>query len=554
MTTLEQPSLLSSVELLEISPPRNPFEATVREHLLTQLPVRGMHGLVATGARVGRTGSETDIFCILDTGIAVIEVKSWEGRITGGINGLHPAGEAVPSALDQLKRQVDGLKASISAAILPEIFVHGIVVLPDRADLSSIREGDGLMVNRLGLGRFTGLSVCNLSSLVEMLANLGDACNASFAVAVKQSILDREPDPKEVELLVTEDPAFGRQAEIVWHRSLIMSATWMFEDAPKTSPPVETEIPSELEPEEHQELEAEKEIISTPPIPKPLWQKILPGVGLAFVSGVALWVFLTPLEKPDDLKPSPEKALVERTRALLEQMDEEQALDPKTFTQNFRDTLKNEFPLGMRSLWQPGHLAKITGTTWRTLPDSQIQVRLTANLDDGSLRSIQAVWIPGTVAYVLDGWQVFKGDHFDGQAELPGKKLRCCRDNRLPTKEEGLASLLSLTSFAHQETLSKQTLKGLLATASARTSDRDAVKVYYSTHFLNQQNGKLAARLQLPQVRDGALTFGPALWPGKPVYWFAVTPKHSRRMTVGLAAFTVESGQVVVYDLRMQCR
>jgi Nuclease-related domain len=554
MTTLEQPSLLSSVELLEISPPRNPFEALVREHLLTQLPVRGVHGLVAAGARVGRAGSETDIFCILDTGIAVIEVKSWEGKITGGINGLHPASEAVPSALDQLKRQVDGLKASISAAILPEIFVHGIVVLPDRADLSGIREGDGLMVNRLGLGRFTGLSVCNLSFLVEMLANLGDACNASFAVAVKQNILDREPDPKEIELFVTEDPAFGRQAEIVWHRSVITSATWMFEDAPKIpSSSTETEIALVPDPGEVQEPEATKEIASVPPIAKPLWQKVLLGVGLVLVSGVALWIFLTPLEKPD-LKPSPEKALVERTRILLAQMDQEETLDPKTFTQSFKDTLINEFPLGIRSLWQPGHLSKVTGTTWRTLPDSQIQVRLTASLDDSSLRSIQAVWIPSAAAYFLDDWQVFKGDHFDGQAELPGKKLRCRRDNRLPTEEEGLASLLSLTSFAHQDTLSKQTLNGLLATASARTSDRDAVKVYYSTHFLSQQNGKLAARLQLPQVRDGALTFGSALWPGKPVYWFAVTPKRSRRMTVGLAAFTVESGQVVVHDLRMQCR
>ncbi|AGY57965.1 nuclease-related domain-containing protein [Gloeobacter kilaueensis] len=569
--------LITGLELIESGPPDEPFEALVREKLTSALQKRGIKGMLVCGARVGRATRECDLIALLETGVATIECKNATGRITGGINGLQIASQSEGNPCEQVLEQVNGLKESIASTLQPEqeVFVHGILVFPNSADLSELSGASGLRVNCHAGERSTGVIVCNLSHLEEVLVQLGDALTASFVAMAKATIFNCLSTAEERELVSREPVAFGRQGELVWSQQALRQTNWMYEEEPSQQDEPTGEIPADSgsaempqpepsDPGTENASDADFERISESDaavVEGAQQERLLSYLrwsGLAFVVGAGLWVALTGAPRSASATRRPlttGESLAERTADMVSALDAGGAVETQTLTPRFADELVNEYALGLRSLWVPERgVQPISQKLSSGRPD---RIGVEVEMGDGSDTTtvLKAVWERSGRQWLLDRWQVStpKGLLRGAKAELPGAKLKCRRDNQLRIREEGLLQLHELPAFSGQNRLAAKTLQNLYTVLAREQRDREAPKIFYSTQLQVLMGKNRQVMSGLPVSKTAQVHLGSPLWPGKPVYWFTVQKPRSSKVAMGVVAFGVESGQVVIEDLRMRC-
>jgi hypothetical protein len=556
-------TLIDSVEVFAETPARNLFEEQIRQDLQAKLIAGGARGVIAFGVDFG---DPFDAVAILNSGFAAIRFLQIDEQ-------------------DFPEITVQNFQQIVEASLNQPIFVHRLLVLP----------ATQAEVEPFAPGRMDMIGVCSVDQLAEVLLNLGDRCNASlvatlYPLLTKQcpedllSLIQREPQrfgtaedaiswletPPEVpispppappELSVTSPPAIPPQAEQPRSGSTenpsASSASWMSQPA---APPVallEPEATPEVPTPEEPLEKAFPEILKIEEAPKPL-SRFLKPAGLVLLVGISAYQFLFPAPPATDpkLPPKPEVIIAARTEQLLKDLDTDTPAPMNQLTPRLADALLNEYALGIRSLWNPGKSPIITSRQTTVSTDQRtIQVVIGFTYSDATTHTVQSIWQKVDQSWFLDDWQVATAPAIGNpQPELPGAKLKCRRDNLLPPPEAGLLKLYELPGFEHQGSLSESVFRNLYATINSQTVDPNATQAYYSTSF-SQFVAKNPSNLTaLRANREAHLHFGPALWPGKPVYWFRIQPPYLNQSINGIAAFKIQSGQVVIDWLEVACR
>ncbi len=257
-----------------------------------------------------------------------------------------------------------------------------------------------------------------------------------------------------------------------------------------------------------------------------------------------------------------QEQLIAQTEQLLKSLDDNEALQRGILTPKLFDSLQNEYALAMRSLWTPGKHPVISSRQAVLSADRTIaQVALSLAYADNSAHSLQVTWLKAGEGWSIDDWQVATVPPLPGtnpEMEFPGPKLKCRRDNSLPPPENGLLTYWDLPPFTNQGKLSEATFRGMYVTLIRGITDTNASKAYFSNTF-NQYLAKSAATLSaLQPSKQAIIRFGPSLWKGRPVFWFVINPfpgpAQVQNFISGIAAFKVESGQVVIDWLEVACK
>jgi hypothetical protein len=553
-------TLIDSVEVFVETPARNLFEEQIRQDLQAKLIAGGARGVIAFGVDFG---DPFDAVAILNSGFAAISF-------------LQIDQQDFPEITLQNFQQI------VEASLNQPIFVHRLLVLP----------ATQTEVEPFAPGRMDMIGVCSADQLAEVLLNLGDRCNASlvatlYPLLTKQcpedllSLIQREPQrfgtaedaipwmetPMEVQIsLPPEQPAPSlppvpptseQPRSSATERSSNSSTSWMSQP---TSPPVavlEPEATPEIPIPEEPLEKAFPEILKVEEDPKPL-SRLLKPAGLFLLVGISLYQFLIPAAPITDpkLPPKPEVIVAERTEQLLKDLDTDAPVPMNQLTPRLADALLNEYALGIRSLWNPGKSPIITTRLATVSADQRtIQVVLGFTYRDATTHTVQSIWQKVNQSWFLDDWQVATAPAIGNpQPELPGTKLKCRRDNLLPPPEAGLLKFYELPGFERQGSLSEATFRNLYTTINSQTIDPNATQAYYSTSFSQFIAKNPSGLTALRANREAHLHFGPALWPGKPVYWFRIQPPYLNQPINGMAAFKIQSGQVVIDWLEVACR
>jgi hypothetical protein len=553
-------TLIDSVEVFVETPSRNLFEEQIRQDLQAKLIAGGARGVFAFGVDFG---DPFDAVAILNSGFAAIRFLQIDEQDFPDIT-------------------VQNFQQIVEASLNQPIFVHRLLVLP----------ATQAEVEPFAPGRMDMIGVCSAEQLAEVLLNLGDRCNASlvatlYPLLTKQcpedllSLIQREPQrfgtaeddiswmetPQEVQIApLPEQPAPSlppvpstskQPRSSTTENPSASSASWMSQPAAPSVALLEPEAaPEVLTPEEPLE-KAFPEILKVEEDPKP-FSRFLKPAGLVLLVGISLYQFLFPAAPIADpnLPPKPGVIIAERTEQLLKDLDTDAPVPMNQLTPRLADALLNEYALGIRSLWNPGKSPIITSRQTTVSADQRtIQVVLGFTYSDATTHTVQSIWQKVGQSWFLDEWQVATAPAIGNpQNELPGAKLKCRRDNLLPPPESGLLKLYELPGFEHQGSLSEATFRNLYTTINSQTIDPNATQAYYSTSFSQFVTKNPSSLTALRANREAQLHFGPALWPGKPVYWFRIQPPYLNQAINGIAAFKIQSGQVVIDWLEVACR
>jgi hypothetical protein len=593
-------SLIDSVEFFVAdTPPRTPLEEQMRQALSSTLLAGGARGVLAFGVNFSDL---FDAIAILNSGIAAIRF-------------LQEDEQDFPEITVQNFQQI--VETSVNQPIfvhrllvLPVTQIDVEPFTPGRMDMIGVCSADQLADVLLNLG-----DSCNASLVATLYPLLSKQCSedllqliqrepqrfgtvedaipwlqAPFETQVSptQSVL---PEPAQPEaplqtLPVSEppSPAVASAQPVPTGHSVplppaapptaeqsrsssagnpsVSITSWMSQ---ASAPPVAVlepqQTPSDIPIAEeilHEPLgQAFPGILKVEEDPK-LSSRFLKPAGLVLLVGISAYQFLFPAAPVADpkLAPKPEVVVAERTEQLLKDLDTDAPVPMNQLTPRLADALLNEYALGIRSLWNPGKSPIITSRQTAMSADQRtIQVALGFTFSDTTTHIVQSVWRKIDQSWFLDDWQVATAPTIGNpQPELPGAKLKCRRDNLLPPPEAGLLKLYELQGFERQGSLSEATFRNLYATINSQTIDPNATQAYYSTSF-SQFVAKNPSNLTaLRANREAHLHFGPSLWPGKPVYWFRIQPPYLNQSTNGIAAFKIQSGQVVIDWLEVACR
>jgi hypothetical protein len=539
---------IEGLDILEISEPKNKFTAQVMKGLAQDLVGKGVKGIIASGIKIQTTAPAIDLMVIVETGIAVIACCNSRGSIVGFITGIKVKGQGDENfPPGHLNEQINFLKERLHAAFEP-IFVHGILVCPDATSLDGL---DGFVVNRIPNGEDQSVIICNESFLPDIVLHLGNSCTASLCAFVKDQILDSKLSQSEMDLLCSQPIGFGKQAELQWTQKPPDKTAWMYEGE-ENSKEISGAVAVADPPEE--EIEEEVEEVPETPIAEKSWISYLSWAGLVSVFGISFYIALTPVKIEKNRAPTTEEVLTERTEEFLSTLDRGEMLPGNIVTKRLRDELINEYALGKRALWEPQTLSKITERTAVKQDSSEIQVKFKLSTLNQGTHNLFSIWQKKDKKWMLDDWKITTDSQLatEQKEEFPGTKLRCRRDNRLFTRNRGLYDLYDLPPFKGQIKLSENTFRGMFNNIVNNFADSASSNVYFSSILQKEIiNGSILTNI--PRVKDSVILFGPSVWPGKPVFWFSIRQPNNNTPVTGIAAFSIESGQVVINEIKMTC-
>jgi hypothetical protein len=591
-------TLIDSVEIFADTPARTPVEKQMRQALSSTLLAGGARGVLAFGVNFG---DHFDAVAILNSGFAAIRF-------------LQEEEQDFPEITVQNFQQI--VEASLNQPIfvhrllvLPATQVDVEPFTPGRMGMIGVCSADQLADVLLNLG-----DCCNASLVATLYPLFAKHCPEDLLSLIQRDsqrfgtaedaipwleapmetqvssapLVLAEPAQPEAPLQalpVSEPPASAiASAQPVQTEQLVeavravpptaeqprsssagnlsaFTTSWMSQastpSAAVLEPQTSSEIPISEEILDEPLGKAFPEILKVKEDPK-LSSRFLKPVGLLLLVGISAYQFLFPAAPVADpkLPPKPEIVIAGRTEQLLKDLDTDAPVPMNQLTPRLADALLNEYALGIRSLWNPGKSPIITSRQTALSTDRRtIQVALGFTYSDTTTHTVQSVWQKIDQSWFLDDWQVATAPAIGNpQPELPGVKLKCRRDNLLPPPEAGLLKLHELQGFERQGSLSEATFRNLYATINSQTIDPNATQTYYSTSFSQYITKNPSNLTSLRVNRDAHLHFGPSLWPGKPVYWFRIQPPYLNQSINGIAAFKIQSGQVVIDWLEVACR